>query len=208
MGNLPCAKGGESMLGLMQRYPLLISSLIVHAARHRGGTEVVSNLGGPTLHRTTYAEVERRSRRLARALGKLGVGLGDRVATLAWNDFRHLELYYGVSGTGAVCHTVNPRLSAEDIAFIMTDAKDSILFADASFATLLTEIAPAVSSCVRAVVLLTDAAGQDRIQVHQFYLTLAKLALARCSFNQRSDRKTHARSLQLPSPALNGTNGP
>ena len=96
------------MLGLMQRYPLLISSLITHAARHRGGTEVVSNLGGPTLHRTTYAEVERRSRRLARALGKLGVGLGDRVATLAWNDFRHLELYYGVSGMGAVCHTVNP----------------------------------------------------------------------------------------------------
>jgi acyl-CoA synthetase (AMP-forming)/AMP-acid ligase II len=134
------------MLGLMQRYPLLISSLIVHAARHRGGTEVVSNLGGPTLHRTTYAEVERRSRRLARALGKLGVGLGDRVATLAWNDFRHLELYYGVSGMGAVCHTVNPRLSTEDIAFIMTDAKDSILFADPSFAALLSEIAPAVRS--------------------------------------------------------------
>ncbi len=111
------------MLGLMQRYPLLISSLITHAARHRGGAEVVSNLGGPTLHRTTYAEVERRSRRLARALGKLGVGFGDRVATLAWNDFRHLELYYGVSGMGAVCHTVNPRLSAEDIAFIMTDAE-------------------------------------------------------------------------------------
>jgi fatty-acyl-CoA synthase len=71
------------MLGLMQRYPLLISSLIVHAARHRGGAEVVSNLGGPQYHRTTYAEVERRSRRLARALAKLGVGLGDRVATLS-----------------------------------------------------------------------------------------------------------------------------
>ena len=125
---------GGPMLGLMQRYPLLISSLITHAARHRGGTEVVSNLGGPTLHRTTYAEVERRSRRLARALGRLGVGFGDRVATLAWNDFRHLELYYGVSGMGAVCHTVNPRLSAEDIAFIMTDAEDCILFADPSFA--------------------------------------------------------------------------
>jgi 3-(methylthio)propionyl---CoA ligase len=69
------------MLGLMQRYPLMISSLIVHAARHRGRTEVVSNLGGPSYHRTTYAEVERRSRRLARALAKLGVGLGDRVAS-------------------------------------------------------------------------------------------------------------------------------
>src|ERR1700722_17822756 len=142
------------MLGLMQRYPLLISSLIVHAARHRRGSEVVSNLGGPTLHRTTYAEVERRSRRLARALGKLGVGLGDRVATLAWNDFRHLELYYGVSGMGAVCHTVNPRLSADDIAFIMTDP---------SFAALLAEIAPAVNSCVRSVVLLSDAAGMKDV---------------------------------------------
>ena len=151
------------MLGLMQRYPLLISSLITHAARHRGGTEVVSNLGGPTLHRTTYAEVERRSRRLARALGRLGVGFGDRVATLAWNDFRHLELYYGVSGMGAVCHTVNPRLSAEDIAFIMTDAEDCILFADPSFAPLLIEIAPEVSACVRAVVLLTDEAGMKDV---------------------------------------------
>src|ERR1700733_9487109 len=151
------------MLGLMQRYPLLISSLITPAARHPGGAEVVSTLGGPTLHRTTYAEVERRSRRLARALSKLGVGLGDRVATLAWNDFRHLELYYGVSGMGAVCHTVNPRLSTEDIAFIMTDAKDSILFADPSFAALLTEIAPAVSSCIRAVVLLTDEPGLNDV---------------------------------------------
>ena len=124
------------MLGLMQRYPLLISSLIVHAARHRGGAEVVSNLGGASLHRTTYAEVERRSRRLARALEKLGVGFGDRVATLAWNDYRHLELYYGVSGMGAVCHTVNPRLSADDIAFIMDDAKDCVIFADPSFAAL------------------------------------------------------------------------
>jgi acyl-CoA synthetase (AMP-forming)/AMP-acid ligase II len=78
------------MLGLMQRYPLLISSLIVHGARRRRGAEVVSNLGGPSLHRTAYAEVERRSRRLARALTRLGVGFGDRVATLAWNDYRHL----------------------------------------------------------------------------------------------------------------------
>jgi fatty-acyl-CoA synthase len=118
---------------------------------------VVSNLGAPTLHRTTYAEVERRSRRLARALGELGVGFGDRIATLAWNDFRHLELYYGVSGMGAVCHTVNPRLSADDIAFIMTDAQDCVLFADPSFAALIAEIGPAIASCVRAVVLLTNA---------------------------------------------------
>ncbi|MGA8716319.1 MAG: long-chain-fatty-acid--CoA ligase, partial [Roseiarcus sp.] len=151
------------MQGLMQRYPLLISSLIVHAARHRGGAEVVSNLGGASLHRTTYAEVERRSRRLARVLAKLGIGFGDRVATLAWNDYRHLELYYGVSGMGAVCHTVNPRLSADDISFIMDDARDCVIFADPSFAALLTEIAPSVNSFVRAVVLLTDEAGMPEV---------------------------------------------
>jgi fatty-acyl-CoA synthase len=153
------------MQGLMQRYPLLISSLIVHAARHRGGAEVVSNLGGPALHRTTYAEVERRSRRLARVLKTLGVGFGDRVATLAWNDYRHLELYYGVSGMGAVCHTVNPRLSADDIAFIMDDARDCVIFADPSFAALLKEIAPSVKSFVRSVVLLTDEAGMPEVKL-------------------------------------------
>ena len=153
------------MQGLMQRYPLLISSLIVHAARHRGGAEVVSNLGGAELHRTTYAEIERRSRRLARVLARLGVNFGDRVATLAWNDYRHLELYYGVSGMGAVCHTVNPRLAADDIAFIMRDAEDGAIFADPSFAALLAEIAPSVSSFVRSVVLLTDEARMPEIKL-------------------------------------------
>ena len=75
-------------------------------------------------------------------LQKLGIGFGDRVATLAWNGFRHLELYYGVSGMGAVCHTVNPRLSADDIAFIMDDAEDCVIFADPTFAALLAELAP------------------------------------------------------------------
>ena len=152
------------MLGLMQRYPLLISSLITHAARHRGGSEVVSNLGGPTLHRTTYAEVERRSRRLARALSRLGVSLGDRVATLAWNDFRHLELYCGVSGMGAICHTVNPRLPAEDIAFIMTNAEDCILFADPSFPRAYDGDCARGQRLVRAVVLLTDEAGMKDVR--------------------------------------------
>jgi|SRR5208282_1000425 len=156
-------KWRRPMLGLMQRYPLLISSLIVHAARHRGGAEVVSNLGGASLHRTTYVDIERRSRRLARVLAKLGVGFGDRVATLAWNDYRHLELYYGVSGMGAVCHAVNPRLAADDIAFIISDAQDCAIFADPSFAGLLAEIAPSVNSFVRPVVLLTDEAGMPDV---------------------------------------------
>jgi fatty-acyl-CoA synthase len=151
------------MIGLMQQYPLMISSLIVHAARHHGEAEVVSNMGGAQLHRTTYATIERRSRRLARALDRLGVGFGDLVATLAWNDYRHLELYYGVSGMGAVCHTVNPRLSGDDIGYIIADAGDCVIFADPSFAALLAQVAPAVAASVRAVVLLTDEAGMTEV---------------------------------------------
>ncbi|MBD0275193.1 MAG: AMP-binding protein, partial [Acetobacteraceae bacterium] len=115
------------MLGLMQRHPLLLSSIIVHAARHHAEAEVVSKLPDGSLHRTGYAAVERRSRRLARALQRLGVRTGDRVATLAWNGHRHLELYYAISGMGAVCHTVNPRLAPEDIVFIMNDAAGGVL---------------------------------------------------------------------------------
>ena len=96
------------MLGLMQQHPLLLSSIITHAARHHAEAEVVSKLPDGSLHRTTYAVVERRSRCLARVLQGLGVRMGDRVATLAWNGYRHLELYYAISGMGAVCHTVNP----------------------------------------------------------------------------------------------------
>ena len=96
-------------------------------------------------------------------LTKLGVSFGDRVATLAWNEYRHLELYYGVSGMGAVCHTVNPRLSADDIAFIMNDAEDCVIFADPSFAALVKQIAPSVSSSVRSVVVMTNEAGMPDV---------------------------------------------
>ena len=141
------------MLGLMQHQPLLLSSVIAHAARHHGRGEVVSKLADGGLHRTTYAEVEQRARRLSRVLQGLGVQPGDRVATLAWNGYRHLELFYAVSGMGAVCHTVNPRLAPDDIAFIMADAADCVLFADADFADLTTGLLPSVPS-LRAVVML------------------------------------------------------
>ena len=93
------------MLGQMMQQPLLISSLIVHAERHHAEREIVSRRVEGDIHRTTYKEVARRSRQVAKALGALGVKLGDRVATLAWNGYRHMELYYGVSGSGAVLHT-------------------------------------------------------------------------------------------------------
>ncbi|MDI3306934.1 MAG: long-chain-fatty-acid--CoA ligase [Acetobacteraceae bacterium] len=152
------------MLGLMQRHPLLLSSIIAHAARHHASAEVVSVLSDGSIHRTNYAEVERRARRLARVLQNLGVQPGDRIATLAWNDHRHLELYYGVSGMGAVCHTVNPRLAPDDIAFIMQDAADTLLFADAGFAPLVAGIVPHVPS-LRAVVALCDAEAMPALDL-------------------------------------------
>lgn len=121
------------LVGQMMDQPLLISSIIEFAARHYGDTEIVSRRVEGDLHRTTYRECARRARRLASALGGLGVAMGDRVATLAWNGYRHMELYYGVSGSGAVLHTINPRLHPEQIAYIVNHANDEYLFFDLSF---------------------------------------------------------------------------
>ena len=101
------------MQGLMQQHQLLISSIIAHAARHHGDGEIVSRRADGSLAHTTYRAIEERSRRLVEVLQALGVKPGDRVGTLAMNSDRHMELYYGISGMGAVCHTVNPRLFVE-----------------------------------------------------------------------------------------------
>jgi fatty-acyl-CoA synthase len=146
------------MFGLMQEQPLMISSIIRHAARHHARAEVVSKTVEGSIHRASYADIERRSRRLARALERLGVAAHDRVATLAWNGFRHLELYYAVSGMQAVCHTINPRLSHDDVAYIVNDAEDCLIFAETSFAALIEAVAPKVRGSVRAVVFMTTRA--------------------------------------------------
>ena len=150
------------MLGLMQSQPLLISSLITHAARHHPDAEVVSRTTEDAIHRTNYAGIERRARTLVRALMRLGVQQNDRVATLAWNGHRHLELYYGVSGMGAIIHTVNPRLAPDDIAHILNDAGSTILCADTTFVSLVATIAPLVPN-VRAVVMLADPAAMPEV---------------------------------------------
>ena len=111
------------MLGLMMDKPLLISSVLDYAAKYHGGTEIVSRTVEGAIHRYNYADAEARSKKLAQALQRLGIGEGDRVATLAWNGFRHFELYYGVSGMGAVCHMVNPRLFAGQISYIWITPK-------------------------------------------------------------------------------------
>jgi acyl-CoA synthetase (AMP-forming)/AMP-acid ligase II len=147
------------MLGLMQSYPLMISGLLTRAARHHGRTEIVSVEADGSLFRTNYADSERRARRLARALLAHGIGPHDRVGTLAWNTWRHFDLYYAVSGMQAVMHTVNPRLHEDDIAYIIGHAQDQMLFADAMFAPMIASIAPRLASHLRAVVFMTDRAG-------------------------------------------------
>ncbi|MEP6655823.1 MAG: 3-(methylthio)propionyl-CoA ligase [Betaproteobacteria bacterium] len=145
------------MLGLMQDVPLLISSLIVHAARHHGDVEIVSRRVEGDIHRCTYRELHRRAQRLAHALDALGVGTSDRVATLAWNGYRHMELYYAVAGKGAVLHTINPRLAPDQISWIVGDAQDSVVFFDLTFLPIIEKIAPSCKA-VKAFVAMTDRA--------------------------------------------------
>ncbi len=125
------------MLGLMQNQPLLISSLIDFAEHHHGDTEIVSRRVEGDIHRYTYREVAQRSRQVANALAGMKLAFGDRVATLAWNGYRHLELYFGVSGSGLVLHTINPRLHPEQIAWIANHAEDQVLCFDMSFLPII-----------------------------------------------------------------------
>ena len=144
------------MLGLMQDHPLLISSLIEFAERHHGEGEVVSRRVEGDLHRYTYKDVARRARQVANALDALKLGFSDRVATLAWNGYRHLELYFGVSGSGRVLHTLNPRLHPEQIAWIVNHAEDSVLCFDMSFLPIIKAI-HAHCPTVKHFVALCDA---------------------------------------------------
>ncbi|MBV9249129.1 MAG: AMP-binding protein, partial [Acetobacteraceae bacterium] len=141
----------------------MISSLLKHAARHHARAEVVSRTPEGPIQRYTWADAERRARRLVRALQKLGVGTQDRVGTLGWNDYRHLEIYYAAPGMRAICHTINPRLHPDDVAYIVNHAGDVVLFADTSFAPLLTAIAPKVRDTVRSVIMMTDAGHMPEV---------------------------------------------
>lgn len=146
-----------ALMGQMMSAPLLISSIIKHAARYYGSTEIVSRRTEGDLHRYTYRDCELRARKLAQALEALGVAQGERVGTLAWNGYRHLEIYYGVSGMGAVCHTINPRLFPEQIAYIVNHADDQFIFFDATFLPLVEGVAPHCPN-VKGWVMMTDRA--------------------------------------------------
>lgn len=146
-----------ALMGQMMASPLLISSLLRHAARHSGDTEIVSKRVEGDLHRYGWRDAELRSRKLAQAFARLGCRPGDRIATLAWNGYRHLEIYYGSSGSALVCHTINPRLFPEQIAWIANDAQDLALCFDLNFLPLVEKLAPSMPS-IRHYVLMTDRA--------------------------------------------------
>ena len=144
------------MLGLMQNQQLLISSLIDFAERHHGEGEIVSRRVEGDIHRSNYAEIAKRSRRVANALDAMKLGFGDRVATLAWNGYRHLELYFGVSGSGRVLHTLNPRLHPDQIVWIADHAEDQVLCFDMSFLPIIKAIHSRCST-IKHYVALCDA---------------------------------------------------
>ncbi len=165
------------MLGQMMQTPLLVSSVLRHAAAAHGDTAIVSRGPDGRDRHSTYAGLHRRACRLANALASLGVAPGERVATLAWNGHRHLELYYAVSGMGAVCHTVNPRLFPDQIAYIVAHAEDAVVCFDPAFASLVESLAPRCPG-VRAWVLMADEAEMTDVAVPRLLCYETLLAAA------------------------------
>jgi fatty-acyl-CoA synthase len=145
------------MLGLMQDWPLLCHRIIDHAAIYHGGRPVISRSVEGAIHATSYADIRARALKVTQRLEKDGIKLGDRVATLAWNTWRHLESWYGILGIGAIYHTVNPRLFPDQIAWIVNHAEDRVMMTDLTFLPILEKLADRLNTIERYIVL-TDAA--------------------------------------------------
>ncbi len=145
------------MLGSMMMRPLKIADILTYAAEVHPTGEIVSVRTEGDIHKTTYAETLGRVSQLSHALEAMGIKVGDRVATLAWNGYRHFELYYAISGMGAVCHTINPRLSAEQMTYIVNHAEDRVLFVDTTFVPIVAALRSQWPADLR-VVVMTDRA--------------------------------------------------
>lgn len=146
------------MKGLMQNQPLLLSSLLRHADRFHANTEIVSRTVEGPIHRYTYRDAARRTRQLASALQRWGVEYSDRVATMAWNNYRHFEIEHGVTGMGAIWHAINPRLIPAQLIYIANHAEDKVLFFESSFLPLVEKLAPDLKT-IRLFVLMVDKAS-------------------------------------------------
>jgi 3-(methylthio)propionyl---CoA ligase len=181
------------MLGLMSERPLLISSIIGHAATYHADGEIVSRTAEGPLHRYTYRDAEHRMKQLANALLRLGIRPGDRVATLAWNTFRHFELYYAISGIGAVCHTINPRLFDDQIVYIVNHAADRLLFVDTTFLPLLERLAPRLPAECRVVPMTDkDPAATTSLPILPCYETLVTAETGDFSWPEFDERTAAA----------------
>jgi fatty-acyl-CoA synthase len=143
------------MLGLMQDWPLTVDKILDHSKNWHGHREVVTRSVEGPINRTTYAEIHARAKRVSSVLREWDVKVGDRIATLAWNTSRHMEVWYGIMGMGAICHTLNPRLFPEQLIYIINHAEDKIIFVDLTFIPLLEAILPHCPS-VKRVVVMTD----------------------------------------------------
>ncbi len=145
------------MLGLMQDYQLTVQTILDHAALNHGEREMVTrSIEGP-IRRTTYQDIRERALCVAKALQKEGIGIGDRIATMAWNTDRHVEIWYGIMGLGAICHTVNPRLFAEQLVYIVNHAEDKMLFVDLTFVPIVEAIADKLPTIQKYIIMTDDA---------------------------------------------------
>ena len=149
------------LMGQMMSQPLLISGLLTHAARHHADTEIVSQRTEGDIHRYTYADCHSRAKRVAQMLDRMQIKPSARIGTFAWNGYRHLEIYYGVSGSARVCHTINPRLFAEQLRYIINHAQDQVVFFDTSFLPLI-EAIHAQCPTVKHWICMTDAGNMPQ----------------------------------------------
>ena len=149
------------MLGSMQDWPLVVHSILDHAASYHGEREMVTRTVEGPIARTTYSQIHSRARRVAKGLTRRGVRLGDRIGTLAWNTARHVEVWYGIMGIGAISHTINPRLFPEQITYIINHAEDRFIFVDTTFVPTLEKIAKQIDR-VEGFIVLTDAANMPK----------------------------------------------
>lgn len=160
-----------AIFGQMMERPLLISSIIDYAAKAHGGRQIISRDAAGNIHSHGYRDAAKRIARLAHGLMAMGVRPGDRIATVAWNDYRHFELYYAISGIGAVCHTVNPRQFHEQLVHIFNHAEDRFVFVDPTLLPLVEGLAPVLKT-IEGVIVMTDAAGMpesafDNLQCYE-----------------------------------------
>ena len=157
------------MKGLMQDWPLLVHTFIDHASIHHGDREIVTRKVEGDIHRTNYSEIHSRSRKFSKALIKLGVKKSDVIGTLAWNTHRHLESWYGITGVGAVYHTLNPRLFLEQLEYIINHAENKFIVSDTSFVQILENLEEKIPN-VKGIIFLTDKDNMPETSLKCFLL--------------------------------------